>query len=100
MAAPVNVAAAAAAPSPACVSSHQLSLLQAAFSTAPIDAIKRAIAKNRFDAGAAFNELSTWSLVELQQPLKDKEGREIFTWRVPLEQCEANSGTARTTSAA
>lgn len=63
------------------------------FSTTAREVIDRLIARQGGSISRAYVQLKQWSPVELKQPLKDELGREIFTWRVPLEQCEcANKG--------
>jgi len=37
------------------------------------------------DACMAFGELADWSPEALRQPSKDAAGREIFTWRLPID---------------
>lgn len=74
--------------------SPQLALLQGAFPATPIQVLQRALERHAGSGNPmeqftkAFNELSQWAPVELKQPLHDQEEREIFTWRVPLEQCQ------------
>lgn len=71
-----------------------LQLLRERFSETDEAVIQRVIAQLGGNISRAFVELWQWSPVELKQPLKDEADREIFTWRVPLEQCETQHAAA------
>lgn len=62
--------------------------LQAAFPETPREAMEQLLMRHSGDAGQTLNQLLIWSPEELRQSLQDADGREIFTWRVPLEQCQ------------
>lgn len=68
---------------------NYLHRLRSSFSDTPDDAYQLVVAQHGGDVTRAYVELKQWSPIELKQPLKDESGREIFTWRVPLEQCQS-----------
>lgn len=65
-----------------------LQLLHKTFGKTDEAVIQRVIAQQGGDIRRAFAELLRWSPTELKQPLKDEDGHEMFTWRVPLQQCQ------------
>lgn len=66
-----------------------LQLLRNSFNVTPEAVIQRVIAQQGGNVGRAFAELLRWSPEELKQSTIDEQGREIFTWRVPLAQCQS-----------
>lgn len=66
----------------------KLQRLQGAFSDTPREVLQLQLQRNRGNAVKTFADLMRWSPEELKQPLEDEAGHEIFTWRVPLKQCQ------------